>query len=158
MIRLLCLATVAGVVLGWTAGANVWAQETCCASCGCRTGCEKVCRLVHEDKKVPVVCWGAQKEDFCIPGPSAPGCWHSETVCDECGTPGARQPDCVKAKIFAWRDWLPGCATIHTKTKLMKKTVATKAPSFHWVVEDLCETCRSRAVAGAVPPRPEEPR
>ena len=156
MIRRIFLAAIAGVVLGWTATANVWAQEACCASCGCHAGCQKVCRLVYEDKKVPVTCWGSKKEDFCIPGRSTPGCQHSETVCDECETAGALQPDCVKAKNFVWRDWIPGCATIHTKTKLMKKTVTQKVPSFKWVVEDLCEPCRVKAAASAAPTKAKE--
>jgi hypothetical protein len=38
-------------------------------------------------------------------------------------------------------NWIPGSAKVHTKTKLMKKTVTQKVPVHRWIVEDLCSQC-----------------
>lgn len=128
-----------------------------CAGCGASDGCQKVCRLVREEKKVQVVCWGVKCEDFCVPGPSRPGCRNSDVVCDELDP----QAPCTKPKTFSWTEWLPGdCGRLFTKSKLMKKTVVKKVPSFKWVVEDLCADCeKTREVAeapadGRLPPAP----
>ena len=53
-------------------------KDGCCAHCGCANSCQKVCRLVCEEKKVDVLCWGCKCENFCVPGPSKPGCQHCE--------------------------------------------------------------------------------
>ncbi len=55
-----------------------------CGHCNCDCECTKVCRLVVEEKKVQVVCWGCKCEDFCLPGPSDRGCKNCEEVCDDC--------------------------------------------------------------------------
>jgi hypothetical protein len=57
-----------------------------CDHCNRDCGCRKVCRLVCEEKKVEITCWGIECEDFCLPKHGKPGCKHCELVCDEdCG-------------------------------------------------------------------------
>ena len=128
-----------------------------CAHCGCQQSCQKICRLVCEEKKVEVVCWGCQCEDFCIPGPSKPGCRKCEEVCGTCQVHS--DPKVIAApKAFSWTEWIPGCSSgIYTKKKLMKKTITKKVPSFKWVVEDLCETCQAKCQSPPIPPGVEIP-
>jgi len=137
------LGLAAIALLGLAARAA--AEGGCCAHCGCQASCQKVCRLVCEEKKVPITCFGCKCEDFCIPGHSKTGCQHCETVCDEdavdCDAP------CTHSKNFVWTEWMPGCAKLHTKKKLMKKTITKKVPTYKWVVEDLCGPCQVRAAA-----------
>ena len=134
---------------------RVRAGEGCCAHCGRDHLCQKVCRLVCEEKKITTTCWGCKEEDFCIPGPSKPGCKHCEMVCDEGCDPKA---PCVQPKRLVWREWIPGgCATVYTKKKLMKRTVTTTVPSYKWVVEDLCPQCESSCAVVNVPPGTEIP-
>jgi hypothetical protein len=122
---------------------NLFAGDCCCAHCGCVTECHKTCRLVTEEKKVEVVCWGCKSEDFCVGCHSEPGCMHCEEVCGACDFPKGTGQICVKPHAFVWREWIPGTARIHTKKKLMKKSITKKVPSHKWVVEDLCPTCRA---------------
>jgi hypothetical protein len=126
------------------------AAEGCCAGCGCAVPCQKVCRLECGEKKVEVVCWGCKCEDFCIPCKSQCDSEHCETVCQNCGEGEADV--CSKPKHFVWYDWCPGCGSVHTKTKLMKKVETVTVPSYKWVVEDLCPQCAANAAAvpGAV--------
>ena len=124
-----------------------------CAHCGCQAATQKVCRLVKEEKKVELVCWGCQSEDFCLPGPSKRGCQHREIVCDDCEENADSHAPQAKAKKFVWTDWIPGCsATVHTKKKLMKKVVTKKVPSYKWVVEDLCSQCDADCIGASVSP------
>jgi hypothetical protein len=134
------------VVFGLAARAT--AGDGCCAHCGCQASCQKVCRLVCEEKKVPVTCWGCKCEDFCIPGHSKACCQHCEEVCTE--DAAACDAPCTHAKKFVWTEWIPGCAKLHTKKKLMKKTITKKVPSYKWVVEDLCCDCHARSEAAAI--------
>lgn len=121
-----------------------------CAHCGCSDGCQKVCRLVCEDKKVAVTQWGCKAEDFCVPGPSKPSCQHEDFVSDESTAPKAPYSE---PKRFVWTEWIPGGhAKIYTKKKLMKRTVTKTVPSFKWVVEDLCPQCEVNCEAPQVPP------
>jgi hypothetical protein len=122
-----------------------------CARCGGSGPCRKVCRLVVEEKSISDTCWGCKCEDYCLPGPSSPGCKHCEMVCGTCDT--CRDTNAVHAqsKPFVWTHWIPGTAKIYTKKKLMKKTVTMKVPSHKWVVEDLCAECSHRA--GTIPDR-----
>jgi len=123
--------------------------DVLCAGCGRTGACQKVCRLVCEEKKVQVTCWGSQREDFCLPGPSRPGCRHCELVCDDNSDPNSV---CSHSKRFIWTDWLPAdCGKVFTKTKLMKRTVTKKVPSYKWVVEDLCADCESAREVADVP-------
>jgi hypothetical protein len=132
-----------------------------CQHCGCKEPCQKVCRLVCEEKKVEVTCWGCKVEEFCIPGPSKPGCKHCETVCDFSAGDNDQKAPCASPKKFVWTEWIPGCATIHTRKKLMKRTVIQTIPSYKWVVEDLCDKCESSLLPveigadSAVPPPPK---
>jgi hypothetical protein len=134
-----------------------------CAHCGREQSCQKVCRLVCEEKKVNVVCWGGKCEDFCLPGHSQRDGKHCEAACEAeaCNQDGI----CSKPKPFVWHDWIPGCSKgSATKHKLMKKTVVKTVPSYKWVVEDLCPQCLNKCQncepppSGApVPPPPPAP-
>lgn len=122
-----------------------------CRHCGCECDCNKVCRLVKEEKKVTVTCWGVKCEDFCLGGPSHKSCEHCEEVCDPCDEKDPEAPHTV-AKPFIWFDWCPSdTAHMFTKKKLMKKTITKKIPSYKWVVEDLCAKCQKDAKSEPVP-------
>ena len=126
-----------------------------CASCGGCDDCEKCCRLVCEEKKVEITCFGFKCEDFCLPGHSHRGCKHCEMVCEECeeGKPVDPKAPCTKEKKFVWYDWIPGCAEdVCTKRKLQKKTITKKVPTVKWVVEDLCCDCQEKAAEAEAPP------
>jgi hypothetical protein len=134
------------------------ADDARCAHCGRCAACQKVCRLVHEEKKVDVACWGCKREDFCVPGPSRPGCRHCEEVCAPCDAACNPQGVGAKPKTFSWTEWIPGCsAQVYTRTKLMRKIVPRKVPSYKWVVEDLCEACEGNCGCADVPPGAEIP-
>jgi hypothetical protein len=110
-----------------------------CAHCG-GNGCEQVCRLVREDKKVNITCWGWKCEDFCAPGKSCRDGRNCEEVCADCD-----EIICTAPKTFVWYNWTPGCAEhTYTKKKLMKKTIVKTIPSYKWVVEDLCPHCQGK--------------
>lgn len=125
-----------------------------CAHCGCGE-CEQVCRLVREDKKVNITCWGCKCEDFCAPGKSCRGCKNCQEVCDEdCNTSDV----CAAPKKFVWFDWEPGCAHhIYTKKKLMRKTIEKKIPSYKWIVEDICPHCQSKCQCALIEPGAQIP-
>jgi hypothetical protein len=133
----------------------VYALECRCARCGYGGACQKVCRLVCEDKKIEVTCWGSVCEDFCIPCHGIRGCEHCEMVCGECDcnpdTPNA------KAKPFVWTDWMPTKAVMFTRHKLMKKTITKNVPSYKWVVEDLCPQCEANCPCASIEPGTELP-
>ena len=114
-----------------------------CEHCNCQATCQKVCRLVHEEKKVEITCWGCKCEDFCVPGPSTLKCSHCECITCRC-VEGASNNLGAKPKKFLWAEWLPGCATIHTKKKLMKRTITKTIPSYEWVVENICDSCEKQ--------------
>jgi hypothetical protein len=122
-----------------------------CARCGCAAECCKVCRLVCEEKKTEVYCYGCKCEEFCLPCPSKPGRCHYECVCDDCEH--CEDPDAplAKPKRFVWFDWFPGPARIYTRTKLMRKTETVSVPSYKWVVEDLCPDCAAAANDESLP-------
>lgn len=129
-----------------------------CAHCGRGVACEKTCRLVREDKKVDIVCWGVKCEPFCLPCHSKRDCKHHEQVCDDCDEED--EDISTRPKKFVWYEWIPGCAKIETKKKLMKKTITKKIPSYKWVVEDLCAECKENAPVAeiehgaTIPPKP----
>lgn len=140
---LLCLAS-------WA-----WAKECFCSHCGRGGTCQKICRLVCENKKVEVVCWGCVHEDFCLPCPGKKGCEHCELVCEECDCdPETPQSH---AKKFVWSDWLPTRAKMFMRAKLMKKTITKEVPSYKWVVEDLCPHCQERCDYASVKSETELP-
>lgn len=129
-----------------------------CDHCGQVCPCQKTCRLVCETKKVEITCWGCKCEDFCIPGPGKPGCKHCETVCEHCDEIGDPKGVHSQPQKFVWTEWIPGCAKIHTKKKLMKKTVTKTISSYKWVVEDLCPHCVANAQSAPVPAGTEIPQ
>lgn len=133
------------------------AGDCCCSHCGGCQSCQKVCRLVCEEKEVDVVCWGCLCEDFCLPKHNKPGCTHCKCVCAGCDS--ACDPDAphVEPKRFVWTDWIPGCATMHTRKKLMKKTESVTVKSFKWVVEDLCSRCEANCGSAVVEPTDDVP-
>lgn len=134
------------------AASTAVAGDGCCAHCGCESHCQKICRLVCEEKKVETTSWGCQCEDFCVPSPSHLACKHCEPACESCAD--ACDPDavCAKPKKFVWKEWIPTCAKIYTKKKLMKKVETHKVPSWKWVVEDLCPACEAGCPHAEVPP------
>ncbi len=124
----------------------------CCAQCGCQQPCQKTCRLVTEEKKVEIFCWGCKCEDFCVPCRSERGCKNCDTVCETCGDK-ASEGICVEPKRHVWYDWIPGCgAQIYTRHKLMRGSTIVKVPSFKWVVEDLCPECTAKCEAAQFAP------
>lgn len=150
-----CLCLLLATVMLLCAKSLVYAHEGFCSHCGQTGSCQKICRLVCEDKKVEVICWGYQCEDFCVPCHGKRGCEHCDMVCEEC-SPNA---DGVhsKPKRFIWFDWTPTKATMYTRTKLMKKITSKKVPTYKWVVEDLCENCEANATCASVTPDVELP-
>lgn len=115
--------------------------KTKCDKCGAEAPCKKVCRLVCEEKKVEVVCWGCKCEDFCVPGPGCPTCEHCQCVCKTCGDGAPSSKVCSEPKRFVWYDWRPSFAQMYTKTRLMRRTEMVKVPTYKWVVEDVCCNC-----------------
>ncbi|MBC7818932.1 MAG: hypothetical protein IAG10_18750 [Planctomycetaceae bacterium] len=121
----------------------------CCAHCGGLEGCQKVCRLVCEDKKITVIQWGCKAEEFCDPGPNKLGCQHEDFVEDQSQDPKA---PCSEPKRFVWTEWIPGGHTkLYAKKKLMKRTVTKTVPSFKWVIEDLCPQCQANCQVTDIP-------
>ncbi len=150
------LASLAVAAIACTATA-IRAEEGGCAHCGCKRVCRRVCRLVVEEKKVNVTCWGCKAEDFCVPGPSEQGCRHCE-VCRSCPPEGHAGDVCAKPKTFGWTEWIPGCsAKIYTRRKLMRKIVTRNVPSYRWVVEDLCDQCEAHCGCAEVQPGADVP-
>lgn len=148
--RVLLGAMLLGV--GLCFAVPTWAIGPCCNRCGTEDTCHKVCRLVKDTKNVQVTCWGCESEDFCIPCRSQRDCKNYDAVCEDDGSGGV----CGKEKRFVWWDWISACrAQLHTKKKLMKRTVTKTIPTQKWVVEDLCDKCqaaleRAEAVQGLV--------
>jgi hypothetical protein len=151
--QIVLLAFLVGIGL---ARAAAHADQGCCAQCGCAAPCQQVCRLVREEKLVETYCWGCASEDFCVPGPSKPACRHCETVCGAC-----EAGECTVAsgtpKPFVWTEWMPGCARIFTRKKLMKKTVLVKVPCYKWVIEDLCPACDAKCSGAELQPGEQMP-
>jgi hypothetical protein len=141
------------VILAMTAfSTGARGDAGCCEHCGCMCSCQKVCRLVCEEKKVEVLCWGCKCEDFCLPGPGCPGCKHCDVVCQSCPEPCDPAVPYAKPKQFVWRDWMPNGAQRYTRTKLMRKTETVTVPSYKWVVEDLCAQCAAAREASDAAP------
>jgi hypothetical protein len=139
---------IAAVFLSAGVVSEAAAGDGCCAHCRRPGPCQKVCRLVCEEKKVEVVCWGCKAEDFCLTGPNKAGCRHTEEVCAECGESGI----CTAPRKFIWTEWIPCTAKIFTRKKLMKKVEVQKTPSFKWVIEELCVECEANCPCAEVPP------
>jgi hypothetical protein len=132
-----------------------------CTHCGYRGSCNKVCRLKCEEKKVEVICWGLKCEDFCVNGCSKQCAKHCEILCEECDGVDPCEAPSTGPKKFVWSEWAPKrCAKIYTKSKLMKKTVTKKIPTYKWVVVDLCAQCEAKtkeaevAPGATIPPAP----
>lgn len=125
-----------------------------CAHCGNPHGCQKICRLVTEEKKISITCWGYTCEEVCLPGPSCLKCEHNECVCERCEQPEddkKKETYFSKPKVWTWTEWCPSTAQVYTKKKLGKKTVTKKVPSYKWVVEDLCPACEAKVPDGEPP-------
>lgn len=127
-----------------------------CRRCGCHvSGCQPICRLVCEERKITTTVWGMECEDLCIPGPSCPETRHSE-----CLDPRKDDtaPVCALPRTIVWTLWKPASGPdIFTKRKLMKKSVTKTVPSFRWVVEDLCQGCTASLEPVKVPRAAEIP-
>jgi hypothetical protein len=107
-------------------GATAVAGDDCCQRCG-DSQCKKVCRLVCEVKKVPVVTYTCECEDFCIPHRSQ-RCG-TKCECDENGCP-VRKPNDV-----------PTSARQRTRKKLVKHVTEKEVKVYKWVVETVCNDC-----------------
>jgi len=135
-----------------------------CTHCGYRGSCNKVCRLKYEEKKVDVICYGLKCEDFCVGGCSTRCAKHCEILCEECDGVDPCEAVSSGPKKFVWSEWTPKrCAKMYTKSKLMKKTITKKIPTYKWVVEDLCAQCETangaEDIPGAtIPPPPKTAR
>ncbi len=151
----LAILMTAGFVV--VASRPSFAGDGCCSHCGGRQSCQKVCRLVCEEKKVDVVCWGCLCEDFCLPKHNKPGCTHCKWLCADCNSACDPEAPHVEPKRFVWTDWIPGCATMHTRKKLMKKTEPVTVKNFTWVVEDLCQHCEANCGSAVVEPADDVP-
>lgn len=128
-----------------------------CAHCGCCCACQQVCRLVEEEKKVEVICWGVKCEDFTVPCRSDRGCKNCESVCESCDENGSADI-CVRPKKFVWYDWIPGYgAQVYTRYKLMRGVTTKTLPGFKWVIEGLCPECTAKCEAIAVAPGIDAP-
>lgn len=130
----LFLTTVLFASMTW---GEVYAGGHCCEQCGHECKTSRVCHVIVEMKKVPKTCYSCECEDFCVPGPSK-----------RCGR--APEPDdsacgelCLQERWY-W-NWIPGCAKVYKRSKLIKKVTQVEVPSFKWVVEDLCPECRAKA-------------
>jgi hypothetical protein len=103
--------------------------DGCCDHCGSRAGVRRACvvkEVVREKKKV---CWDAECEPHCIPGPSV--------YCGTCS--GKDECGCYEYDI-----WKPTCGRVVTKTVPKKTVVVRKVPGFEWAVEERCASCRQR--------------
>lgn len=138
---MLALATAGLVFVALIPGTG-FTQEVCaCAQCKKQTLCTKVCHLVCEERKIEVICWGCECEEFCVPGPSAPKCDHCIDLKCACAE-GVNRKVSSRPKAFCWTSWLPGGASVQTRKKLMKRTTTQQVPGHKWVVEDLCGECK----------------
>jgi hypothetical protein len=127
---------------------SVQQTQAGCNHCGCQHTTRKVCRVECGEKEVTEVVWGCECVDFCVPGPSELlgekcQCGH-ESTCD-----GSHHGKHKKSLI-----WRPGCAEVRTKKVLVKKEVKKKVPSYKWVVEEVCNSCRS--VCSQEPASPQQ--
>ncbi len=147
---------MAPVALAQSCGCDAGAAcaNDCCGDGCCDNDCGsgKVCKLVCTTKKVKTICYGCKCEDFCVPGRSERGCTHCESVGD-CGCDtdccGHAPSCCIK-----WTEWIPGCATMRTRKKLVKYEAVKEVPSYKWEVVDACgcnqdNCCVKAAPAGA---------
>lgn len=116
------------LVLGAAPTANSAVAGPLCCRCGCPDNCCKVCRPVPDTKEVKKVCWDVKCEDICIPGRSC--CCGEVCKQDECG-------------CWTYKIWKPNCGHVKTRKVLVKKEVTRKVPSTKWVVEDVCQHCRT---------------
>ena len=148
-----------GVLIAFMACCLVGAAgpNTKCARCGAEAPCTKMCRLVCEEKKVEVVCWGCKSEDFCVPGPGCPTCEHCKTVCQSCDEGTGPAKVCSEPKRVLWYDWRPSYAQMYTRTKLMRRTEVVKVPTYKWVTVDVCCNCAQGLSCSASPVTQAEP-
>src|SRR5262245_16937044 len=96
-----------------------------CSSCGRECCPRKVCVLKCETKKVPQTVYTFECEDICVPGRSKK-CGETCDI-DECGS--------EKKKT----NWIPQCAEVVTRKKLVKKTIEKEETVYKWAVESVCD-------------------
>jgi hypothetical protein len=132
MCRVIALPTICVAILcsvpGLLAGEPT-SHEVSHPCCAC-----KVCKLVCEQKKLTVTCYGCKCKDICIPGRSEDGCKHCATCS---GAAQAKCGECPPKCEFCWRDWFPcSCAEARTVHVLTKYQAEKKVPWYHWEVVD----------------------
>ncbi len=112
-----------GIVLPCQAG--LFARP--CAHCGC-CQLKKVCRMVPDVKKVTVVEYVVEENDFCLFGKSSV---EEVMVSDECSPTGQR---CETVQV-------PRCGRVVFQKKLKKKTKTVDKAGFKCLVETVCTQC-----------------
>jgi hypothetical protein len=79
---------------------------------------------------VPKITYTCECEDFCVPG-----------VSKRCGTiTETDEHGCEHCKP----NYVPQCARVRTRTKLVKHVTEKEVQSYRWVVEYVCDSCASR--------------
>lgn len=113
------------------------AASPCCSSCGCQQACNKICRLVCETRKVTKIEYSCECEEFCVPGPSR-RCRsaHCDADCD------------VACRVT----WVPTCADVKTRKKLLKHEVTHEEPAYTWVIDEVCPACGHCARSSDIDP------
>jgi hypothetical protein len=185
--RIITASIALGV--GWLIGATAFADDACktppacqevqtcgsadrCGRCGCRSACEKCCKVVCEMKEVKKTVWVVHCKEFCPPLPARPLC--GGNLCSGCGNPcggcgkcsecqtctptetceacqgGGKCDVCANLQNRNYRE--PNCGKVREKKTLEKKEVVCKVPSYKCVVEYCCSQCAQPKAAPSEPP------
>lgn len=120
--------------------ATLFAQV--CDHCRGTGDCQKVCRVVVDEKTEKVDCLGCKSETFCLPSPTLFGC-------KQCNASGTKcQCDNSAAKLFdrmtrmSPLGWLDSHTRIYHRKKMVKREATKTTPVYKCVIENLCEQCR----------------
>ena len=111
-----------------------------CQQCGCACTPQKVCRSICEVKKVPETVYSTTCEEICVAGPSEAFC---SPACDDGASRRWWWPWGQRSQV----QYVPQCAELRTRTKLVKKTVDKDKVVYRWSIEALCPTCAAAAQA-----------
>ena len=112
--------------------------QDCCQRCQQKCCCESCCHLVCEMKPVKKTTYTCECEDFCIPGPSK-RCLNCDS--DDCAK-DCKGDDCCHKKY----SWIPTCAKLCHRKKLVKHEETVMQPTYKWVTETLCPKCAKGCV------------
>ncbi len=143
------------------AGGDCGGEPSCCADCGCKAPCRKVCcQIVCDYEEVEVKCWDVKCEEYCLPIPVLGSCLGGRKACDPgcgcdlgCGSDtgccGLLNDRCQGGKC----EPAVTCGHPRVKKTLMLRTVKVKKPVYKCVTKYLCGGCEAEAAAapGAAP-------